>query len=130
MPGTKQVNVGSLKVGQYVMIDGIPCEIVDISVSKPGKHGGAKARVVGIGIFEKVKKEFVAPTSSKVEVPIIDRRRGQVIAVVGETAQIMDYETYETLELPIPEGIELEPGQDVEYIEAVGQYKITRAIKQ
>ncbi|WP_457612407.1 translation initiation factor IF-5A, partial [Methanocaldococcus sp.] len=49
MPGTKQVNVGSLKVGQYVMIDGIPCEIVDISVSKPGKHGGAKARVVGIG---------------------------------------------------------------------------------
>ena len=34
MPGTKQVNVGSLKVGQYVMIDGVPCEIVDISVSK------------------------------------------------------------------------------------------------
>ncbi len=130
MPGTKQVNVGSLKVGQYVMIDGVPCEIVDISVSKPGKHGGAKARVVGIGIFEKVKKEFVAPTSSKVEVPIIDRRRGQVLAIVGETAQIMDLETYETLELPIPEGIELEPGGEVEYIEAVGQYKIVRAINK
>jgi translation initiation factor 5A len=131
MPGTKQVNVGSLKVGQYVMIDGVPCEIVDISVSKPGKHGGAKARVVGIGIFEKVKKEFVAPTSSKVEVPIIDRRRGQVLALMGDMVQIMDLETYETLELPIPEGIEgLEPGGEVEYIEAVGQYKITRVINK
>ncbi|ENN95807.1 translation initiation factor IF-5A [Methanocaldococcus villosus KIN24-T80] len=126
MPGTKQVNVGSLKVGQYVMIDGVPCEIVDISISKSGKHGGAKARVVGIGIFDKVKKEFVAPTSAKVEVPIIDRRKGQVLAVVGDTVQIMDLQTYETLELPIPEGLELEPGKEVEYIEAVGQYKITR----
>ena len=97
MPGTKQVNVGSLKVGQYVMIDGVPCAIVDISVSKPGKHGGAKARVVGIGIFEKVKKEFVAPTSSKVEVPIIDRRRGQVLALMGDMVQIMDLETYEQM---------------------------------
>ncbi|AIJ05462.1 translation initiation factor eIF-5A [Methanocaldococcus bathoardescens] len=129
MPGTKQVNVGSLKVGQYVMIDGVPCEIVDISVSKPGKHGGAKARVVGIGIFEKIKKEFVAPTSSKVEVPIIDRRKGQVLALMGDMVQIMDLQTYETLELPIPEDIEgLEPGGEVEYIEAVGQYKITRVI--
>ena len=111
------------------MIDGVPCEIVDISVSKPGKHGGAKARVVGIGIFEKVKKEFVAPTSSKVEVPIIDRRKGQVLALMGDMVQIMDLQTYETLELPIPEGIEgLEPGGEVEYIEAVGQYKITRVI--
>ncbi|WP_048055487.1 translation initiation factor IF-5A [Methanotorris igneus] len=129
MAGTKQVNLGSLKKGQYIMIDGVPCEIVDISVSKPGKHGGAKARVTAIGIFEPIKKEYVGPTASKVEVPIIDKRKGQVLALMGDLVQIMDLETYETIELPIPEDMEgLEPGAEVEYIEAVGRYKITRVV--
>jgi len=129
VPGTRPVDLGSLKEGQYIMIDDVPCRIVSITKSKPGKHGGAKARVTAIGIFEPIKKELVGPTSSKVEVPIIDRRKGQVLAVMGDTVQIMDLETYETLELPIPDDIEgLESGVEVEYIEAVGRYKITRVI--
>ena len=41
---SKPVDVGELRVGGYMMIEGEPCRIVDIAKSKPGKHGSAKAR--------------------------------------------------------------------------------------
>ncbi len=129
MPGTKPVELGSLKIGQYIMIDNVPCKIVDITKSKPGKHGGAKARITAIGIFEPVKKEIVGPTSSRADVPIIDKRKGQVLAIMGDLVQIMDMETYETLEIPMPDDVEgIDSGVEVEYFEAVGRYKITRVI--
>ncbi|HIP16623.1 MAG TPA: translation initiation factor IF-5A, partial [Methanothermococcus okinawensis] len=31
MPGTKPVELGSLKEGQYIMIDDVPCRIVSIT---------------------------------------------------------------------------------------------------
>ena len=46
---SKPVDVGSLRVGGYMVIDDQPCRIVDITKSKPGKHGAAKARIVAIG---------------------------------------------------------------------------------
>ncbi|HDM45246.1 MAG TPA: translation initiation factor IF-5A, partial [Candidatus Bathyarchaeota archaeon] len=33
---SRPADVGSLKTGSYVMIDGEPCKIVDIAKSKPG----------------------------------------------------------------------------------------------
>jgi len=48
---SKPVDVGSLKTGSYVIVDDEPCRIVDLTKSKPGKHGAAKARVVTIGVF-------------------------------------------------------------------------------
>ena len=39
------MDLGSLKVGSYIVIDGEPCRIVSYDHSKPGKHGSAKARV-------------------------------------------------------------------------------------
>ena len=129
MPGTKPVELGSLKEGQYLIIDDVPCKIVNITKSKPGKHGGAKVRITAIGIFEPIKKEVVGPTSSRADVPLIDKRKGQVLAVMGDQVQIMDMETYETLELPMPEEVEgIDSGSEVEYFEAVGRYKITRVI--
>ncbi|HLC00480.1 MAG TPA: translation initiation factor IF-5A, partial [Candidatus Bathyarchaeia archaeon] len=41
---TRPIDVGSLRVGGYMMIDGEPCHILDVTKSKPGKHGSAKAR--------------------------------------------------------------------------------------
>ena len=43
--------IGSLKKGAHVLIKGFPCKIIDISTSKTGKHGHAKANYVGIDIF-------------------------------------------------------------------------------
>ena len=122
--------LGSLKKGQYIVIDGEPCRIVEITKAKTGKHGSAKAHVVAIGVFSGSKKTMVAPVSQRVEVPIIEKRTGQVLADLGDVYQIMDLETYETLEIPKPEEPELreriKPGVDVEYWLIMGRAKIVR----
>lgn len=115
-----------LREGGYVIIDDEPCEIVSISISKPGKHGAAKARIDAIGIFDGQKRSIVQPVTAKVYVPIVERKRAQVISVVGETAQLMDLETYETFELQVPESMrdKIEPGKEIFYIESLGKRKI------
>ena len=76
---SKPVDVGTLKKGSYVIIEEEPCRIVDISKSKPGKHGSAKARVTAIGVFDGTKRSFVKPVGAKAEVPMIDKKTGQII---------------------------------------------------
>ena len=97
-----------LKEGKYVMIEDIPCRIVNIDSSKPGKHGAAKMRVTGIGVFNGQKKMLLAPSDADVEVPIIDRQTAQIVAVNGNTAQLMDTTTYEVFELSIPSELQSE----------------------
>ncbi|HIE37291.1 TPA: translation initiation factor IF-5A, partial [Candidatus Geothermarchaeota archaeon] len=54
-------DLGALKKGSYVIIDGEPCKVIEITKSKKGKHGSAQARVVAIGIFDGVKRSVVGP---------------------------------------------------------------------
>ncbi len=128
---SKPVDVGTLRVGGYMIIDGEPCHIVDITKSKPGKHGSAKARIVAIGVFDNVKRQFVKPVELNAEVPIIDKRTGQVFAVNPAGIQIMDLETYEYLDAPFPEDAELKAklvaGVEIEYWKILGKMKIVRA---
>ncbi len=127
---SKPVELGSIKIGQYVVIDEEPCRIVEYEKSKPGKHGAAKARVVAISAFTGQKKSIVSPVDAKVEVPLIDKKTAQVISVTGDIVQIMDmsdYKTFET-EMPAEEDVKgkLAPGVEVEYWEMLGKTKIVR----
>jgi translation initiation factor 5A len=128
---SKPVDVGSLRVGGYMIIDNEPCRIVDIAKSKPGKHGSAKARIVAIGVFDGQKRQFVKPVDSNTEVPLIDKRVGQVFAVNPNGIQIMDLETYEYLDAPFPDEEDLKakltPGVEIEYWKILGRVKIVRA---
>jgi len=127
---SKPAGVGSLREGRYIVVDGEPCRIVGITKSKPGKHGAAKARIVAIGIFDGAKRSFVKPVDANVEVPIIDKRSGQVFAVSSSGVQIMDLETYEYLDAPFPEEAELKAklvsGVEIEYWRILGRVKIVR----
>ena len=127
---SKPAGVGSLREGRYIVVDGEPCRIVGITKSKPGKHGAAKARIVAIGIFDGVKRSLVKPVDANVEVPIIDKRSGQVFAVSSSGVQIMDLETYEYLYAPFPEEEELKTklvsGVEIEYWQILGRVKIFR----
>ncbi len=127
---SKPAGVGSLREGRYIVVDGEPCRIVDITKSKPGKHGAAKARIVAIGIFDGAKRSFVKPVDANVEVPIIDKRSGQVFAVSSSGVQIMDLETYEYLDAPFPEEEKLKAklvsGAEIEYWRIMGRVKIVR----
>jgi len=120
--------VRTLRVNRYMIIDEEPCKIMSISTSKPGKHGEAKARIGAVGIFDRQKRSVVHPVKHKIRVPIIDKRSAQVVALMGENVQLMDLETYETFEMPIPDEYKdkLEPGKEIMYLEALGRKKITR----
>jgi len=127
---SKPVDLGSIKVGSFVMIDNEPCRIVDYSKSKPGKHGSAKARVVAIGVFDGVKRSFVKPVDSNVEAPLIEKRSGQVIAQLPSAVQLMDLETFDVFESPHPDDKDLKGrlanGVEVEYWRILGRTKIMR----
>ncbi|MCK5030415.1 MAG: translation initiation factor IF-5A [Thermoplasmatales archaeon] len=118
-----------LRVNRYVIIDDEPCKIMSISTSKPGKHGESKARIEAIGVFDGQKRSIVHPVKHKVHVPMIDKRTAQILALIGDsTVQLMDLETYETFEMLIPDEFkgQLEPGKEIQYLEALGRKKITR----
>ncbi len=126
---SKPVELGALKVGSYVMVEDEPCRVVNYTKSKPGKHGSAKARVVAIGVFDGVKRSFVKPVSSQVEVPIIEKRSGQIIALLPSAVQVMDLETYEIFETPMPEEdlkSKLTSGVEVEFWRILSRTKIAR----
>lgn len=127
---SKPAGVGSLREGRYIIVDGEPCRIVDITKSKPGKHGSAKARIVAIGIFDGVKRSLVKPVDANVEVPMINKRSGQVFSVMSSGIQVMDLETYEYLDAPFPEDEDLKaklaPGVEIEYWRIMGRVKILR----
>jgi len=127
---SKPMDVGELKVGSYIIIDDAPCKIVSYSKSKPGKHGAAKARIVAISVFDDAKKTIVKPVSAQVDVPIIDKKTGQVIALLPSAVQLMDLETYEMNEAPYPDDQELKDklvsGVEVEFWQILGRTRITR----
>ena len=100
---TTRTAIKTLKPGKYCVIDGEPCKVLDLICSKPGKHGGAKARLEAVGIFDKRRRSIVKPASTEIEVPIVEKKTGQVVVINANIAQIMDLETYETFDAEIPE---------------------------
>ena len=127
---SRPVDLGSLKDGSYILIDGEACRIVEYDKSKPGKHGAAKARVVGIGVFDSVKRSLVLPVSTNVEVPLIEKRSGQVVSSSPSNVQLMDLETFETFDVPVPTDEDIKSkmvsGAEVEYWRVMGKTKIMR----
>ncbi|NYZ77566.1 translation initiation factor IF-5A [Candidatus Micrarchaeota archaeon] len=117
-----------LKPGRYVLIDDIPCKVVDVESSKPGKHGSAKMRITAIGIFEGQKKTLLSPGDADVDVPIIERRTVQIMSVSGKTAQVMDVQNYEMYEMEIPDELVAgaAPGKEAEVLEAMGRKRMER----
>jgi len=123
----EQAEMRELKVGRYVVIDEEPCKIISIQMSKPGKHGEAKARLEAIGIFDGQKRSVVHPVTHKVRVPMIDKRKAQVLSIHENKAQLMDLETYATFELEVPEELRgsLQAGQESMDLETLGRRKLS-----
>ena len=64
-----------------MLIDDSPCKIVDITMSKTGKHGEAKGRIVAIGGFDGQKHSVVYPVKHKIKVPMIVKKNAASIEV-------------------------------------------------
>ena len=110
-----------------MIIDEEPCRILSIQTSKPGKHGEAKARIDAVGLFDGSKRSVVFPVKHKVQVPLIGKRRAQVLSMSDAEVQLMDLESYETFSLAVDAETRagLSPGAEVPYVDAMGKRRIS-----
>jgi len=121
----EQTEVRELQEGNYVMIEDAACKINAYSTAKPGKHGSAKARIEARGVFDGKKRSLSQPVDQKIYVPIVDRKQGQIVSKESETvAQVMDLDTYETVTMEIPEDLDIQADDNIEYLEFEGKRKI------
>ena len=120
------MEIRTLKVGRYVAIDDDAYKILSISKSKPGKHGSAKARLELEDIFTGQKRSHVGTVTDNIQVPVIEKGSAVITFVQGSEVNAMDNKTYETLILPLDPDMNLEAGGEIQWMEAMGRYRITR----
>ena len=126
MPGTNRVEIRTLKVGRYVALEESAYKILSMSKSKPGKHGSAKARLELEDIFTGQKKSHVGTVTDSIHVPVIEKGSAIITHIQGSEVHAMDNKTYESLILPENTEFNLEPGGEIQWMEAMGRFRITR----
>jgi len=121
----QQKEVRDLQEGNYVIIDDAACKIDSYSTAKPGKHGSAKARIEARGVFDGKRRSLSQPVDAKIWVPVVDRKQGQVVSKESDdVVQVMDLDTYETITMEIPSDVDVDPDDEIEYLEWEGQRKV------
>ncbi|EFD92749.1 MAG: translation initiation factor eIF-5A [Candidatus Parvarchaeum acidophilus ARMAN-5] len=127
----KVAGINELRKGDTILVDDqFICKITDLSLSAPGKHGHAKARVEAVGILDGKKRVFVMSAEDRAKIPIIEKRVAQVISLDGNKAQLMDMESYEVFDADIPEELKdkIKDGVQVTYSDLMGQ-KLIKSLK-
>jgi translation initiation factor 5A len=127
----KIINATEAKVGTNILIDEKACTVKKIDVSKTGKHGHAKCRIEAVGIIDGNKKVFVIPGHDRLEVPMVDKRKGQVLSKGDGKASIMDLENFETIDVDCPDSevfSQIEENGNVEYWDVEGEKIIKRKL--
>ena len=130
MSDTKMVSANQIQKGSFILLGGVACKVVDVEISKPGKHGHSKVRISAMGLMDEKKRIEVMPGHGNVDVPIIEKRNAQVPSVQNDKANVMDSETYETYDLKIPEEFkgQLKEGMSVLYWDIMNE-KVIKQIK-
>lgn len=125
----KIINATEIKSGTAIIVDGTSCIVRSIEISKTGKHGHAKCRIEAVGILKGQKKVFVVPGHERIEVPNLDKRKGQVLSI-GDNVSIMDLENFETIDVPCDPELksQLEANSNVEYWDVEGDKIIKRKV--
>ena len=126
MPGTTRVEIRTLKVGRYVALEDSAYKILSMSKSKPGKHGSAKARLELEDIFTGQKRSHVGTVTDTIYVPVIEKGTAIITHIQGDEVNAMDNKTYENMILPLSSEFNLEPGGEIQWMEAMGRFRITR----
>lgn len=126
----KVIEATEMRIGTYVMIDGSAHQVKKADISKTGKHGHAKVRFEAISIMTGKKKVQVVPGHDKFEVPMVDKRQAQVLSVSNKTANLMDSESFESLDLMVPQELTetISDGATVEYWDVGGEKLIKKVI--
>ena len=96
---TEPIRAGEVKKGMVILLKGSPCKVVNISTSKTGKHGHAKANITGLDIFTGKKYQDMSPTSHNMTKPIVTLKKYLLVDILDDGyTSLMDEETSEMVE--------------------------------
>ena len=127
----KIINATEARTGTNILLEDEPYTIKKIDVSKTGKHGHAKCRIEAVGIINGQKKVFVIPGHDKLEVPMVNKNKAQVLSKADKKASVMDLESFETLEIDCPDEevfSALKESENCEYWDIEGKMIIRRKL--
>lgn len=138
----RRTEIQKLKSGNYIMVDDEPCIIKSTERSKSGKHGHAKVRIVCVGTFDGNKRALTFPSGAVITVPEIIKANAQINFIENDLINIMNLETYESLDVDWPKkdeklvkklkGLQADPSKmssaQVEYWQLAGKTLISRVI--
>lgn len=118
----KLINAIEAKPGTSIIIDGTPCTVKSLDVSKTGKHGASKVRMEAVGVVDGKKKVVAVPGHERYEVPTIKKLKAQIMSIQEGKATIMDLESFETLDVLIDPDVlpEIKENDNVEYWDVEG----------
>ena len=126
MPGTDRVEIRTLKVGRFCVVEDEAYKILSISKSKPGKHGSAKARLELVNIFSDKKISHVGTVTDTINVPMIEKGTAMVTHIEGSEVHAMNMRDHSMMILPMEPETNIEAGKEIMWMEALGRYKIIR----
>lgn len=127
----KIINATEAKVGTNIILDGEAYTVKKVDISKTGKHGHSKCRIEAASMLGESKKVFVIPGHDRLEVPLVEKRRAQVLSKADKKISVMDSENFETMEINCPEEDvfnSLEDGGNCEYWDIEGIKVIKRKL--
>lgn len=118
----KIINATEARVGTNILLEGQPFTVKKMDVSKTGKHGHAKCRIEAAHMMTGNKKVFVVPGHDRFEVPMVMKNKAQILSIAESKASVMDLESFETIEVEIPEELksELAINDNIEYWDIEG----------
>ena len=126
MVGTDRVEIRTLKVGRFCVVDDEAYKILSISKSKPGKHGSAKARLELVSLFSSKKISHVGTVTDNIYVPMIEKGTAMVTHLEGSEVHAMNMKDHSMMILTMEAEMNIEAGKEIMWMEALGRFKIIR----
>ena len=126
----KIINATDARVGTNISLEGEAYTVKKMDVSKTGKHGHAKCRIEAAHMISGNKKVFVVPGHERFEVPLVNKNKAQILSFTEHHASVMDLESFETIEVTIPEELkgQLVENDNVEYWNIEGTLVLKRKL--
>ena len=126
----KSIDAKEARPGNAILLDDVAYIVKANDISKPGKHGHSKCRLESEDIITGKKKVIAISGHDKIDVPMIDKRRAQVLSIIDDKSSIMDLESFETIEIPMVEELkgQLNEEDQVEYWDIEGIKIIKRKV--
>jgi len=105
---TFPLSIADVKKGTHICLgENRPCKVMEITTSKTGKHGHAKANITAIDIFNGRKFQDVCPVSHSKDSPIINRTEWTVMSVDDEGyVSLVDKQGKMRQDLKLPNEVE------------------------